>query len=169
MSNEPNEKLLLNELVKAIRRMRRVKVSVLNEQVIYSEYIALSHIKRYLEEHPGTPGIYVSELAERMEIATSAVSRMLNSIERKGFITRTVNAKDRRNTYVCLTPAGSKILADSTREMGVLWKRLIKRMGDEDTRTLIELWSKLAIIMEEEMNCSIEHEKEGNIERGSQA
>lgn len=163
MSNEQNEKQLHTELVKAIRRMRRVKLSVLTEQVIYSEYIALSHIKRYVEENPGAPGIRVSELAERMEIATSAASRMLNSIERKGFITRTVNAKDRRNTYVCLTPAGTKILADSAKEMGVLWKRLIKRMGDEDTRKLIELWNKLAIIMEEEMNSSIEHEKEGNV------
>lgn len=161
MSHEQDDKRLHTELVKAIRRMRRVKFSVLTEQVIYSEYIALSHISRYVEENPDSPGIYVSELAERMEIAASAASRMLNSIEGKGFITRTVNVKDRRNTYVCLTPAGIKVLSDSAMEMEELWKRLLKRMGSEDAHKLIELWNKLALIMEDEAASTPEHRRAG--------
>lgn len=161
MSIEQDEKLLHTELVKAIRRMRRVKLSVMADQVIYSEYVALIHISRYVEENPGSTGIYVSELAKRMEIAPSSASRMLNSIEGKGLITRTVNVKDRRNTYVCLTPAGRKVLEDSAREMDELWKRLLRRMGNEDAHRLIELWNKMAGIMEEEVGAGPEHQKEG--------
>lgn len=160
MPHEQDEKQLHTELVKAIRRMRRIKLSVLTEHVIYSEYVALSHISRYVEENPGSPGIYVSELADRMETATSAVSRMLKSIEGKGLITRTVDLENRRNTYVCLTPAGRQILADSAMGMEELWKRLLQRMGDEDAHKLIELWNKLASIMEEEVESQPKRQKE---------
>lgn len=159
MEHEQDQRQLHTELVKTIRRMRRIKLSVLTEHVIYSEYVALSHISLYVEENPGSPGIYVSELAERMETATSAVSRMLNSIEKKGLITRTVDLKNRRNTYVCLTPGGRQILADSARGMEDLWKRLLDRMGNEDAYKLIELWNKLAGIMEEEVESQPEHQK----------
>ena len=160
MLNEQDEHLLHTELVKVVRRMRKIKLSVLSEQVIYSEYVALSHISRYVKENPDSMGIYVSELADRMDTKISAVSRMLNSIEGKGLITRTVNVKDRRNTYVCLTPAGEQVLADSTQNMEQLRKQMIQRMGHDDVCRLIELWNKLAGIMEDEVDHVLRQQKE---------
>ena len=94
-------------------------------------------------------------------VATAtAVSRMLNSIEGKGLITRTVNVKDRRNTYVCLTPAGEQVLADSTQNMEQLRKQMIQRMGHDDVCRLIELWNKLAGIMEDEVDHVLRQQKE---------
>ena len=57
MLNEQDEHLLHTELVKVVRRMRKIKLSVLSEQVIYSEYVALSHISRYVKENPDSMGI----------------------------------------------------------------------------------------------------------------
>ena len=55
-------------LMQIMQRMRKIKLNILSEQVIYSEYYALEQIDRYVKEHPGSIGIYVSELADRLRI-----------------------------------------------------------------------------------------------------
>ena len=109
MSDEHNEKILQPELMQIMQRMRKIKLNILSEQVIYSEYYALEQIDRYVKEHPGSIGIYVSELADRLRIVPSSASRLLNTMEGKGLITRKVDTGSRRNIFVCLTPAGRDI------------------------------------------------------------
>lgn len=155
MEEERDEEMLQAELIQLMRRMRRARLNVLSEQVIYTEYFALEQISRFVKEHPGSEGIYVSELANCMNIVPPAASRLLNSMEGKGFITRKADPGDRRNTFVCLTPAGEEILARTARDMDALKSRLVHRMGRKDLITLIELWTKLADIMEEEMTAYI--------------
>ena len=98
-----------------MQRMRKIKLNILSEQVIYSEYYALEQIDLYVKEHPGSIGIYVSELADRLRIVPSSASRLLNTMEGKGLITRKVDTGSRRNIFVCLTPAGRDILTSTPR------------------------------------------------------
>lgn len=160
MSDERDEKMLQSELVQLMRRMRKARLNVLSEQVIYTEYYALEQISQYGREHPGSVGIYVSELALSMNIVPPAASRLLNSMEGKGLIARKVDPGDRRNTFVCLTAAGEEILAQTAKDMDALKAQLVRRMGREDLITLIELWTKLADIMEEEMSAFIGRRKD---------
>lgn len=159
MSDDRDEKLLQAELIQLMRRMRKVRMNVLSEQVIYTEYYALEQISHYVQEHPGSEGIYVSELALCMNIVPSAASRLLNSMEGKGLIARKVDPGDRRSTFVCLSAAGEEILARTAGDMDALKTRLVHRMGREDLIKLIELWTKLADIMDEEMSAFIEQRK----------
>lgn len=152
MESQQDDKLLQQELVNVMRRMRRVKMNVLSEQVIYTEYQALDQISRYVREHPDSGGIYVSELARSLNIMRSAASRLLNTMEGKGFISREVDKKDRRNTFVRLTPAGERILTQTAQDMDELKAQLIRRMGHEDILRLIKLWNRLATIMEDELD-----------------
>lgn len=159
MSDDQEEKMLQSELIQLMRRMRKVRLNVLSEQVIYTEYYALEQIGRYVRENPGSEGIYVSELALCMSIMPPAASRLLNSMEGKGLIARKVDRGDRRNTFVCLTPAGEDILARTAGDMDALKVKLARRMGREDLIRLIELWTKLADIMDEEMSAYMERRK----------
>ena len=45
MSDKHNEKILQPELMQIMQRMRKIKLNILSEQVIYSEYYALEQIK----------------------------------------------------------------------------------------------------------------------------
>ena len=159
MAEEQDDKMLQEELIQLMRRIRKARLNVLSEQMIYTEYFALEQISRYGKTHPDSPGIYVSELASSMNIVPPAASRLLNSLEGKGFITRKADPGDRRNTFVCLTPAGMEILAQTAKDMDALKDRLAVRMGRENLITLIELWTKLADIMEEEMSAYIERRR----------
>ena len=102
----------------------------------------------------------MSELAGNMDIAPSAASRLLNAMEGKQLITREVDTGDRRNTFVCLTPEGKKIHDKTAKVMENMRGRLVERMGYEDITQLIELWNKLAGIMEEELSSIWENEME---------
>lgn len=159
MSNEQEEKILQSELVQVMRRMRKMRLNVLSKHVIYTEYHALEQINRYVKENPGSIGIYVSELAVRLNIVPSAASRLLGSMESKGLITRKVDAGSRRNTFVCLTPAGSEALTQAAMDMDIMKTQIIRRMGRDDITKLIELWTRLADIMEEELSSIVERRK----------
>ena len=118
-----------------------------------------------MKEHAGSIGIYVSELAESMKIVPSSASRLLNTMEGKGLITRKVDTGSRRNIFVCLTPAGRDILTSTARDMDLLKSQIIRRMGPEDISRLIGLWGKLADIMEDEMHQLLERRKKRTEER----
>ena len=149
MSDKHNEKILQPELMQIMQRMRKIKLNILSEQVIYSEYYALEQIDRYVKEHPGSIGIYVSELADRLRIVPSSASRLLNTMEGKGLITRKVDTGSRRNIFVCLT----------AQDMDFLKSQIVRRMGPEDISRLIGLWGRLADIMEDEMHQLLERRK----------
>lgn len=150
MVKRQDEEQIHRELVNVIRRIRKIRLNAISRNVIYTEYQALDQINRYVKEHSGSQGIYVSKLARDLRIAPPAASRLLNTMEKKGQIIRTVDKGSRRNTFVSLTPEGSRILAQATENMEKVKLRLIRRMGHEDITKLIELWNKLAGIMEEE-------------------
>ena len=77
------------ELLKAAGRMRRVRLSVLFPDISQGEFLALEVIYRYTLIQDGRK-ICVSDLAKNMKIASSAVSRMLHTLEERGLISREV-------------------------------------------------------------------------------
>lgn len=157
---EQEVELLRQDLVDVMRRMRKIRVHAWTEQVIYTEYQALDQISRYVQEHPREPGIKVSTLACDLHIAVSAASRLLGTMEGKRLISRKADTKDRRNTFVSLTPVGRELLSRASGKMDELNLRIIRRMGPKECRSLIVLWNKLATIMEDEVSALMEKRRQ---------
>jgi DNA-binding MarR family transcriptional regulator len=51
------------------------------------------------------------DLAHRMELTASGVTRTLLPLEKRGLVSRQNDPRDARATYACLTKAGQKLLA----------------------------------------------------------
>ncbi len=89
-----------------------------------------------------------SDIAKRLRITAPAVSKMLRSMEEKGYVERRVDEKDRRNTRVSITPDGKEaeqqVRAGRCEEFitGV-----IERLGEERTKELIHLMNRYTEIM----------------------
>ena len=98
-----------------------------------------------------TQGILVSEVTDRMGGSKSATSKMLRTLEEKGYIERILGKKDKRHIYITLTEEGEKILATAQNEMDYFARKVIDRMGSRDIEALLELMEKLYGIMEEEI------------------
>lgn len=57
-----------------------------------------------------------NELAHDLGISLSRISRILNTLERKGLVRREIAAEDKRKVIFSLLPAGKKRLADLRRK-----------------------------------------------------
>lgn len=105
-----------------------------------------------LQEKRRTEGVRISQLTKLLKGSKSATSKTLHNLEKKGYIERKIDTKDKRNIYVKLTKEGEKILLDARNRMEKFSERVIERMGVSDSEHLLRLMRKLYIIMEEEMS-----------------
>lgn len=112
------------------------------------EFIALEVLEGFHTAHPEAKGMYVSDLAHKLHVSPPAVSRMLRSLEGKGYIERIVDLNDRRNIFIRLTREGSRVRDDKKREFIAFMEQVFARMGEENTRQLLALWDQLIVAME---------------------
>ena len=137
-------------IMRAFHRIGRVNVSALME-VTPGEFFVLRIIEKYSREHPKEEGIYVSQIARMAKMASSQVSRMLRNLEHHNLIGRSVDVRDRRNTYVFLTEEGKNISERTHRKMEQYVNRVIDEMGEEQVDELIRLCNEMADVMEREL------------------
>jgi DNA-binding MarR family transcriptional regulator len=74
-------------------------------------------------------GLTQSELAARLELAPATVTKMLQRLEKAGFVQRQTDAEDQRVSRVFLTDAGRAIQAD----VGVALGRLAQETFNDFT------------------------------------
>jgi DNA-binding MarR family transcriptional regulator len=98
----------------------------------------------------------VSEIQENLHITKPAVSQILNSLEKKGYIAREIDRNDRRKISVTTTPAGDEVLTESLRQYDQVLTELINRFGEDNMIELIEQLKTLTDLYEtlkHEQNC----------------
>lgn len=76
-------------------------------------------------------GVKVSWLVKKSHVPAPAVSRTLRTLEQKGFIERTVDKEDRRNTFVSLTEVGFSINREIDNIMEGFADAVFGNMGEE--------------------------------------
>ncbi|MCD7819309.1 MAG: MarR family transcriptional regulator [Lachnospiraceae bacterium] len=89
----------------------------------------------------------VQSIQERLQISRPAVSYILNTLEKKSYIVREIDPKDRRRIVIHITPAGNCAAELSMRQHDDAWDRLITEFGQEDMMELISLMNRLFTIM----------------------
>jgi len=62
-----------------------------------------------------TPDCRVQEIADALSITVGGTSKLIDRIEAAGWCRRRENPRDRRSSYVDLTPAGRRLLAAAGR------------------------------------------------------
>lgn len=151
---------LSGEMMAVLHRFKKIHMMSISDKLSRGEFFALNMIHKGQTKNPERGGVYVSEIAECLKIAPSAVSRMLRNLSERGFIDRKVDENDRRNTYVSLTPEGERVREEVAQKMNEMTENVLDKMGHEDTKKLIKLINKLANLVEEEFQTDIKA-KEG--------
>ncbi len=95
-------------------------------------------------------GIKVGELSKRLGATMPATSKMLNVLERKGYIEKVPDAKDRRIVYIRLSEKGEKIVKGASNMLHLFTEHTIEKLGEEDARELLRLLRKLYQIITED-------------------
>jgi DNA-binding MarR family transcriptional regulator len=84
------------------------------------------------------------DLAERVLLTPSGITRLLEGLERAGYVERATCASDARVSYACLTDAGRDKLDEAKHTHQASIKHLFsERYSDEELETLAVLLERL--------------------------
>ena len=89
-----------------------------------------------------TGPIRLSDLAQRMHLDASTVSRHARQLEERGLLSRTGDPDDRRASRVEITELGGTVLAASFEQRKKLIGQAITSWSEQDLRTLQRLASR---------------------------
>ena len=87
----------------------------------------------------GTAGLTAGEIGERMITRDPDVTRLLDRLERRGLVERWRCTADRRVVWTRITGAGRDAIAPLDAPVDELHRDLLKHMGDDRLRQLVEL------------------------------
>lgn len=101
--------------------------------------------------------IISSRLAKMLGITRSAVSQMVNKLEKKGVVCRVPDAKDRKIAYIELSEKACAVYEDFKNQVNAFLSKIISRMGEErvehfmaEAREFISVYDEAAREMEQE-------------------
>jgi len=84
------------------------------------------------------------DLAERLTLTASGVTRLLDGLEQAGLVERATCASDRRVTYAVLTEAGrERLVAASESHLGAVRTFFEERFSEEELDQLARLLARL--------------------------
>lgn len=112
---QPSELEALDFLLGQVCRLHYIRAQELLETLgVYRGQPPVLHILHEQE------GLTQSELAARLQLTPATVTKMLQRLEKAGFVQRQTDAEDQRVSRVYLTDAGRAIQADVAAALGRL-------------------------------------------------
>lgn len=87
-----------------------------------------------------------SEMAERAFILAPSLTRIIRSLEERGFITKARDAQDGRRILLQITPTGLKIINEVSPDSRTIYTALEQRFGRERIDTLLDMLDDLAAL-----------------------
>ena len=90
----------------------------------------------------------VPKMQKKLHISRPAISYILNTLEKKNYITREIDPKDRRKVSISATPEGKTAAEESMKRYDELWSEILMQFGEENMKELIRLIQELDCLYE---------------------
>lgn len=87
-----------------------------------------------------------SEMSRAMGTSTARVAAALNSMERKGWVRREVDAADHRKTLVHITPEGLAFASSGRERLLFRVRQLLEALGEEDAAAYLRILTKIGTL-----------------------
>ncbi|GIN87425.1 hypothetical protein J6TS2_38110 [Heyndrickxia sporothermodurans] len=104
-------------------------------------------------------GLTVTQLAKLMKISSSAVSQIVSKLEKKKYLSRTINLENRREIIVQLDEKGHDYYTREEKMNEEIVKRFYSQLNFQEVIQLRDIIKKLHNIVEKELN-TMEDENE---------
>jgi DNA-binding MarR family transcriptional regulator len=79
------------------------------------------------------------DLARRVALTPSGVTRLLSPLERRGIVVREADGNDARATYAVLTRSGKTLVRDATHTVDKVANALLSALGERDRAAFSKL------------------------------
>lgn len=87
------------------------------------------------------------ELADQLQKDKNSVTRLVDAIERKGFVVRRQNTSDRRSNTLVLTEQAEKLKADAKQKGISILDKMLEGISEDELRTFLSTLRKLSLNM----------------------
>lgn len=135
------------ELFKAMHQFHKLRLGDIMPDISGADFRTMRNIMDKGEDGK----ITISELAKKTRVLPSAISRTLKRLEEKGYVERTVNKNDRRNTYVEITDRGREVAQEVREIMRDYGEAVLSKFDEEELSMLISYLNNIYDIAKKEI------------------
>ena len=89
-----------------------------------------------------------NDLADKLALPKQTICSILDNFEKKGYIKREINPKDKRNRFVSLTKKGLEFAKPIIEDLENLDKSILKCLSDEDIKKYTDCQKEIIKFME---------------------
>ena len=111
--------------------LKSINVESIFEFVERTDYLFLYSIKECVEKSDCHEGVYLSEVAEYMKLSIPETSKMVKSLENKGYIIWKLDEKKER-TYLVLTNKAIELSNCQKEKMIEAYEKIISNIQEDD-------------------------------------
>lgn len=98
-------------------------------------------VLNYLATHE--KAVYPKDLSKEMVVSTARIAVILNQMEDKKWITRTVDTEDNRQILVALTEEGHRVIEQQREKIIHAVVQMFEKLGPEDAAEFIRIQRKI--------------------------
>ncbi|MBU5439521.1 MarR family transcriptional regulator [Tissierella sp. MSJ-40] len=136
----------INEITYSMNaRLIKEYRSLLNEDLSSKQIILMDLVKKESR-------LSISQLAELMNVTSSAVSQIVSKLEREKYLLRTINPNNRREIIVQLDERGHHYYSKEEEINKEIVNRFYSRLKMEEVIQLRDILVKLNNVVEEELS-----------------
>ncbi|QOX62005.1 MarR family transcriptional regulator [Anoxybacterium hadale] len=119
---------------------------VMNKARPHKEITEAMHGESFVMRYLAHQNDYVlpSEISKIMGISSARVAAALNSLEKKGLITRQIDPEDRRRILITLTTEGRASGIEQQQEVLEKFAGMLSHLGEHDAREYVRIAGRLA-------------------------
>ena len=125
-----------NDIFAMMRKATNVKLEAKNKTLNGTELRLLSEI---IYANSQGERLISTQLAKRLNVTRSAISQIVNSLEKRGIVTRVADTIDRKIAYIELSDYAMDAYNDDKAIMVAHVGRIVEEFGYEKMNTLIGL------------------------------
>lgn len=90
------------------------------------------------------PDIVLGEIRERLGVPNSTLTGVIDRMEKRGLVERTISARDRRSYGLKLTDKGKEIRREHDRVLLMISSKILATLDEDEKMTFIKLLTKVA-------------------------
>jgi DNA-binding MarR family transcriptional regulator len=120
-------------------------VRALDARLLAEHQLPLSAFEALIQiAHAEDGTISISELAERIRLSPSQVSRLVIDLERRGLVERQRSSADARSTRAAITEAGRTALREAAPAyLSTIRAHLFDRLSEREVKQLARIWERI--------------------------
>lgn len=116
---------------------KKIERRISGHGISYSEYIVLFHLGNAVDKT-----LRRIDLAEKVALTPSGITRMLKPMEKIGLISKEANARDARVSLVKLTESGERILNEASESMEFTAGEILNGIDPVEFKSMEEFLKK---------------------------